>query len=202
MADNESNSPGNEGTQPRDAEQPEGNGGGNEQDWGALPDWARKQIEEQQAHISRLNDESAKRRIDNNKLTERVSLLEQERQKGLSAEERLQEQEARIAALQADAEKAKKLENRIRESNQQRLEGIPEGMRSLVPVDAMPPDELAAYLDRNEARLRRPMAPNLDGGAGYERREAAPTLTEDERRIARQAGMSDEEYAKYKARLE
>ena len=174
--------------------------GGDDKDLSSLPGWAQEQIRGYESRLKEVNNESAGRRIKLNEMAERLEALEKQRQAGLSLEEKLRETESQINSLRQFEDRAKGLEAIIRDSNAQRIAAIPEGMRSLVPVDAMSPEQVAAWLDRNAAVLSKPIAPDLDGGAGGVGGGKTVQLSENEKLIARRVGMSDEDYLKAKKR--
>ena len=95
-------------------------------------------------------------------------------------------------------ERADALESMIRDSNKSRIESIPEDMQPLVPTDYAP-EKLASWLDANLSRLTKPIAPKLDGGASGS--GSAISLTDEEKQVARDTGVSFEDYAKYKQRI-
>lgn len=166
----------------------------------ALPGWARERITGLESRLSEVNQESAGRRHQINELTERLTRLEQARQAGLSAEERAKELETQMTSLRQFEDRAKTLEQLLRDSNARRIEQIAEDRRGLIPMDELAPDALAAYLDRNWQNLIKPVAPALDGGAGSGGGARTPQLSEDERRMAARFNMSAEEWVKYKER--
>lgn len=169
-------------------------------DISSLPSWAQEQLRSYQSKLKEVNQESAGRRHQINELSERLEALEQQRQAGLSLEEKLKETESQITSLRQFEDRAKGLEALIRKSNEQRIAAIPEAMRSLVPVDAMSPEQVAAWLDKNAAVLSKPIAPELDGGAGGAGGGKTVQLSEQEKMIARRVGMTDEEYVNAKKR--
>lgn len=157
-----------------------------------LPDWAREMVRQ-------LREESKQRRM----------ALREAQQKAATAERSALEQAGnwRVIAEQLETEKreleqyrerAEALEARLNESNDARLKRIPVEWRSMVPTDYAP-ERLAAWLDANAERLMKPAAPTLDAGAGGG--VSQPALNDDERRMAQAAGMTNEEYAKAKARM-
>jgi uncharacterized membrane protein YccC len=92
------------------------------------------------------------------KLEEEKRLAEQGQWQKLAEEraaeiERLKQYEAQVAAL---------LEA-TRKRNADRIARLPEAVRDLVPVD-YEPYKLAAWLDANEGKLVKPLAPNLNPG--------------------------------------
>lgn len=99
-----------------------------------------------------------------------------------------------LEALKPRATRAEALEAVIRDSNEARLATIPEDVRGLVPTD-YPPEKLQAWLNANASILTKPLAPRLDGGAGGSREASGEVvrLTDEQRRIARSMGISDDE---------
>lgn len=138
-------------------------------------------------------------------LNERLSAMEQAQQARLQQngqfEELAAQRAAEIETLRPYQQRAESLEAIIRQSNQQRIEQIPEGMRSIVPSEMLTPDQLATWLDKNASLLMRPNAPDLNGGAGSGGNPPpSVTLTADEKALAKQMGLSDEDYLNVKKR--
>ncbi|MEM6280583.1 MAG: hypothetical protein AAF787_00200 [Chloroflexota bacterium] len=157
--------------------QPEQDSGGEDNSdsgFSALPAWAQDEIRS-------LRNEAAKRRTQNKELAERMTQLEADRQKRLTEQERLQEMEAELQSLRQYEALAKTRAERIAASNTQRIAAIPEHMRSLIPDGT--PEDVAAYLDKNTHLLTKPVAPNLDAGAGGNGR-AQPELSEKDKAAA------------------
>lgn len=179
MPDNEQNTPNEQ--QPTPPVPETGEGG---QDWESLPGWAREERESLQARLSEVNNESAARRHQLKEYEERIARLEADRQERMTVEEKLKEAQAMADSLRQFEERAKSLEDRIKASNQQRIEAIPEQQRSLVPVDELSAEKLATWLDKNEALLRKPVAPQLDGGAGGSGGTPNVMVTDADRRAA------------------
>lgn len=159
-----------------------------------LPSWAQEMIRE-------LRDESAQRRLalknqeEEARKREQQRLAEQGQFKEL-AETRL----AEIGKLQPYQERAETLESILRKSNETRVAKIRQDLRDLVPTDYAP-EVLSDWLDRNWERLTVKPAPDLDAGAGGTGNGNAPVkLTEEEKQIAAQFGMTPEQYAAQKAR--
>lgn len=179
-------------------------GGAGDNDWSSLPDWAQQQYQSLRDKLGEVNNESATRRHEIKALTDKVKALQTDRQGRLTAEEKIAEYEAQIKNLQAAQERADQLEQRIQASNQQRIQGIPEHMRGLVPADEMTAEQLAGWLDKNEAMLRKPIAPPPEGGSGVGRGRAgdSTSLTAEEKRIAARSGMTEEQYAAAKRRAQ
>ena len=140
-------------------------------------------------------------------LEERLAALEtsqqQQRQKELAEQQRwqelAQELEAKLKETSTKAERAAELETALQATVQARVERLPESVRTLVP-DYTDPRLTLGWLDKNEALLVKAPAPNTDAGvAGDAGAAKAVKLTELELLIAKQAGMTPEQYAKRKA---
>lgn len=138
-----------------------------------------------------------------------------------AAERWRQHEEAQKTAEQRQAEELAKLQAELETTKRQAAETLLKArviaaagqMRAKVPEDAwrlVDPTALSEADDGAVAEavkalieagrlptLDKPTAPPLDGGVGSERRMTpTPTLTERQRRAARFARMTDEEYAK------
>ena len=158
-----------------------------------LPPWAQDMIRS-------LRDEAASRRV---ALKQQQEEAKKQQQARLAEEGKWRE----LAESRADElnnltpyrERAEKLESMLMDSNTQRIEQIPESMRTLIPSDYAP-EQLARWLDANLSHLTRPTAPKLDGGSAGGAVNTI-TLTEDEKQVARATGISFEEYAKQKQRI-
>lgn len=158
-----------------------------------LPDWA-------QDIIRSLRDESASRRVALKKEQEANRQREQERLAEEGKWRELADQRAHeLAKLEPYKERAESLETLISHSNQKRLKSIPESMIPLVPTNYSP-EQLSAWLDTNFTRLTKPTAPKIDGGATGSS-SSTLQLTDDEKEVARASGLTFEDYAKYKERL-
>lgn len=173
------------------------------QDWKALPEWARTEYESLREQLSRVNNESAQRRHQLKTLEQQMADLQADREKRLTAEEKLAEYEQRLQSLQSAQERVEALEERIRASNQQRIQQIPEHMRAVVPEN-LTPQAMADYLDKAFPVLTRQTPPPIEGGSGYSggaAKNPAEGLTSEELEIAKATGVTPEDYAKYKARI-
>lgn len=159
----------------------------------SLPDWAQEMIRS-------LREEAASRRV---ALKRQEEANRDREQKRLAEEGKWREladsRERELASLQPYKERAESLETMLRDSNNLRIARIPEDMRTLVPTDYAP-EQLSNWLDTNADRLAKPFAPRLDGGAASGGASAVQ-LTEEEKQVARATGLSLEEYAKYKLRI-
>lgn len=102
-----------------------------------------------------------------------------------------------LEPLKQAAERATVLEAAITAHNEKRITRIPENMRTVVPSDYTP-EKLSEWLDKNEAILAKPTAPQTDAGAQGTPANSLPKLTPEEQTMARALKMSDEEYVKYK----
>ncbi len=103
-----------------------------------------------------------------------------------------------IAELQPKAEKAERYEKQVQERVATKIESLPEDLRTLVPNFPDPMDTWD-WLQTAEAAgvFTPPKPPNTDAGAQGDKPEVFE-LTDGERGIARQLGLSDEEYARGK----
>lgn len=154
-------------------------------DISSLPQWA-------QDLISSTRDEAAKRRIELKKREEDAKQREQER---LAEEGKWRElaetRQKQLDELNPYRERAESLESMIRQSNETRIEMIPDEWKSVVPTDYTP-ERISAWLDANLERLRTPKAPNLDGGAGGGGGSSIK-VTEEDRRAAEAAQAAGRE---------
>jgi hypothetical protein len=153
-----------------------------------------------QRYIAALRHEAAERRVALKKLEEEMAKREQAR---LAEEGRWKElaekREVELQKLMPYQQRAEALEATLRESNTQRMKRLPEDMQAIVPVDYAP-EKLAAWLDANLEKLLKPVAPNLDGGAGAGG-SSRTTLTDEQRTMARRMNMTDEQFAQQLAKL-
>lgn len=139
-----------------------------------------------------------------NNLSERLSEIEAARKKQLEQsgnfEQIAKERMAELDALKPVAERAKALEDVIRQSNERRIEELPENWRSAVPTE-YPPEKLQQWLNENQNLLTKPTAPDSNAGAGRGGGRSGQTqqpLTDEERQIAARMGISEENYRKAK----
>lgn len=160
------------------------------QDVASLPQWA-------QERIRRSDDDAAKRRIaakeaeDKLKAEQEARMVEQNKWQEL-AEQRGKE----LDALRAAAAKAEAYEKQAAETLRKRIEALPEHVRGAVP-EYDDPLKVMTWLDANAAVLSLPTPPPTDAGV---RGVAVQNirLTPEESALARLAGMTDEDYYKYK----
>lgn len=178
--------------------------GGNEPDWSTVPDFAKQELDSLKKRLSEVNSESAGRRHEIDSLESRIKELEASQKRQLEDQGQFKTLAEQLKAEKADLEPYKErteaLEKTIRESNERRIEGIPEQFKGLVPTDYSP-EKLATWLDTNADALSTPKAPNLDDGKGGDGKAPAK-LSEEEKQMARLTGVSEEDYAKQKARIE
>lgn len=155
------------------------------------------ELQSAKARIQELNHEAAQKRI---RATEAEKRAEQERQQRLAEQGEyktlFEQTRAQLDELQAYRDRYEAVTNMITATNEKRIAAIPEALRGLVPT-GYTPENLAAWLDANQAVLRMPTPPSLDAGARSNAKPAV-TLTPEELRIAQLTGMTPEEYAKYK----
>lgn len=168
----------------------------------AKPDQTGQEAAGGKRNVDSLWDEIISLREENKKWREKLRKEEQERLAAQGNWQEIAERRQKEAdELKPYQERAKQLEERLRAINETRIQQIPEAMRDLVPADELPPERLAEWLDKHGSKLMRPIAPQTDAGAGAGAGGgSAVSLTEDERLIAKQMGMTDEDYAKYKKR--
>lgn len=148
---------------------------------------------------ARLGERDAK--IDS--ITARMTAIETAQTKKLEEEgnhlELRKQAEARVAELEPLAARATSLEAIIRESNKARIEKIPEDRRTIIPVDDLSPEKLQVWLNKSEALLIKPPAPDFDGGAGRgSGGSGEPKLTDGEREAAKMFGLKEEDMLKVK----
>jgi len=160
-----------------------------------------KKTDEHMIPKSRLDEEIQKRKD----LEKRLSAIEKA---GREAEtKRLKEQEdykalyekaeSELTEYKPKAEKVETLETVLKETLDNAIKEIPEDSRSLIPSE-LPIDAQLRWISVNRQILAK--VPPVEQGAG--RRGGGETknvqLTPEEQQIARDWGVSDEEYAKYK----
>jgi hypothetical protein len=117
---------------------------------------------------------------------------EQRRRDALDEETRLKE-DLQTATSRADANDV--FREAFIETLGRRIEDIPETDRHRVP-DFDDPRKTMSWLDDNRDLFEREnRAPDTDAGASGDRRQAARELTAEQKEVARQFGITDEEYA-------
>lgn len=151
-----------------------------------------------QTYIKALRGEAAEKR---KKLEALEAQMNEAQQRQLAEQGKWKElaeaREAELNKLKPYQARAQLLETKLSETNKERLKKIPEHFHSLIPP--LPPEELATWLDANEAKLITPPAPNLDAGAGGKSGGvSAANLSAEELAMAKKMGISPEDFAKYK----
>lgn len=123
---------------------------------------------------------------------QRLAAIEAARKKKLEEDgnyaELLKAREAELETYRPKAERADVLEQMIRQSNERRIEQIPEGMRSIVPLD-YPPEKLSAWLDASAGLLSKPSAPDIGAGAGASGSGSVSKVSDGDIRAARLASQ-------------
>lgn len=177
-----------EPTPPPPANQPQPEAGEAE-DINSLPAWVQQEIRA-------LRKEAADRRIalrkaeEDKARMEAATLAEQGKWKEL-AEKRAQE----LDALKPASERVTALEARISATNDARIKQIPEALRTVIPSDYTP-EKLSEWLDANLSKLTVSSAPNTDAGARGDRiSDSKVKLTEEQKQMAKRAGMTEEQFA-------
>jgi len=157
-----------------------------------LPDWAQK-------HIRELRQQAKERRLALKKAEDEAREREQARLKGSGDWKQLAENaQKELSRVKPYEERATALDGIIRASNDALIAKLPEHLRTAVPLD-YPPEKLHAWLEATVPILTKPQAPDLNQGAGGTGAgKTTPQLSEDEKRIAKAFGLSEEDYAKNK----
>jgi DNA repair exonuclease SbcCD ATPase subunit len=146
-------------------------------------------------YVKGLRDEAAKYRT---KLREVEEAQEAERKAELEKQQKwqelAQEHEKKVQELEPIKARYEEMLERLRESNKRRIEQIPESMRDLIP-DYEDPAQLATWLDTAAAKLAKPSAPSLNGGAGRgERPGDEVILSPEQLAIAKKMHITPEQY--------
>jgi len=164
------------------------------EDISSLPPWGQKLIAD-------ARKEAADRRGELRTAQEKAVKTEQERLAQAGQWQTLAEQRAlRVTELEAQAARAAAIEQTIVESNNRRISGLPESVRSLVP-SAYDPVMLAKWLDTATPMLAQRRAPNLDAGTSGEAVQMSD-LTGAEITIAKSLGITPAQYAARKRKVE
>jgi chromosome segregation ATPase len=121
---------------------------------------------------------------------EKTRLAEQEEYRQLA--ERLAAENDALKPYKAQAEAAHAA---LQETVEGQIAQLSEDVRELVPTFADPRDTLA-WLNKNAARLMKPLAPAMDAGAKGERKTIV-NLTPGQEKAARDAHMTNEEYVEW-----
>ena len=129
------------------------------------------------------------------KLAEYDAEAEVRRVADLSAFDKLKEEndKLRLSSARADT-----LSETIKNQVDSMIAEIPEDKRSLIP-EGMSPDQKLAYINTNKVHLMAvAIPPKTFNGAPAPGKPILTDLTDDEKALCKQAGMSEEDYAKYK----
>lgn len=147
------------------------------------------------AYVSELRSEAAGWRTRYRELEQQLASAETAKLEEQARYKELAETYKReLDALQRVRVQHETLLASMSEANAQRVERIPERLRSLVPpIDD--PVQLSRWLDANAALLTGPTAPNLNSGSGAPESPRKPALTEAQLRIAAKLGVDPEVYA-------
>lgn len=158
-----------------------------------LPDWAQK-------HIRELRNQAKERRLALKKAEEEAREREDARLAEAGNWKQLAEEAKKeLARVKPYEDRATALDAIIRASNDALIAQLPEHLRKAVPLD-YPPEKLHSWLEATVPILIKPNAPDLNQGAGGTGggTKQTPQLTDDEKRIAKAFGLSEEDYAKNK----
>lgn len=170
---------------------------------GTLED-ALKYISALEKRIGERSDESKKRGDELQQLRDELKELQDFRQKSLEQQGQYQtiaeERAKKITELQREAELRKKYEALVQNQVDSALAQLPEDSRDLLP-EGLTLDQQLTLLNKLVPKLTRPPAPDYDAGAGgFSGGVRLPTLTAYEKEIAAASGMSEKEYAEFKAK--
>ena len=149
-------------------------------------------------YVEKLRAEAAENRVKLKEFQEAQAKAEEERLAKKQEWQELAEKRAQeIEALRPYQEKYAAVLESMRARNKERIEAIPEEMRSLVP-EYDDPAKLAQWLDANWERLNaKPLVPSLNGGAGANNtRGKQVTLSDDQLAVAKKMGLKPEDYMK------
>ena len=124
---------------------------------------------------------------------EEARLIEKENYKELA-----EKRGAEVDKFKAEAEKAVGMEATLTELLEASMEAIPKDLRSLVP-ESLSTQEKLAYIATNAAVLTKADPMNVGAGerGGNKEKGKIVVLTEDQKTAARNAGVTDEAYAKF-----
>jgi len=153
-----------------------------------LPEWAQTIIREtrSEAAARRKSLEALEAQL---KSAEDARLAEQQEWKAL-AEKRA----AELAELAPLAASVKEMQEALNATVKARIDRLPEDVRDLVP-DFGDARKTLDWLNTNEHKLMRPLAPAMDAGVRGDSGAAVPALTDMEIKLARIAGLTPEQWA-------
>jgi hypothetical protein len=163
-------------------------------DLASLPTDVRELIDSlrSEAKQNRLNAKAAEKRTE----SEATARLEANKE----WEQAASTYKKQVEALAPRAERLDAMEQFVRESAQKRIDQLPKQFRSLVP-DYDDPLKTLAWLDANAGTLHLPAVPNTGAGEqGDGAGAVAVKLNAEELSLAKQSGMTPEQFAEYKQR--
>lgn len=148
-----------------------------------------------QADLDRIAGEA---REEGRKAAQRAA--EEQKLKEMGEFKALYEQvKAELEVLKPYKAKAEDAAAVLKETVEAEIAQLPEDARALVP-EYDDPRKTLAWINTNKPRLVRPVAPATDAGARGDSGVNVPRLTDQERQLARVAGLTDEQWAKYRQR--
>jgi chromosome segregation ATPase len=172
------------------------------QQTGQQPAEAEKTGQEQTVPYARFSEVISERNTLRQKLeaqeAERKALAERQLADQQEWQKLAEQRAQRIAELEPLANRVAEVQEALQATVEARVGRLPEDTRSLVP-DYDDPRKTLAWLDANEERLLRPIAPSTDAGTRGDGGSAAK-LTETELYIASKLGLKSEEFAAEKQR--
>lgn len=186
--------------------------GGKAVQTGAAKSWLDSLPPEAAKEIADLRAENAKwrKQVRNEEAARKVAEERQLAEQG-KWRELADSLQARLNELQPMAEKAEEATKTIEEleraftaSLDERLNRIPDDQRKALvePVrKAMKPADFAQWLSANEAKLLPPKPPALNAGERGVGKPPLPPLTPEQIAMAREAGMTHEQYAAQLAQI-
>lgn len=169
-------------------------------------DEAKKIIDSLVKRVDERDDEIGTLKSGQESLTERIQAMEtaarnRSEQDG-DYKKLYEDQLAEVERLKPLVERGKSAIENIRATNEQKIAGIPENLRSAVPLDYAP-EKLQTWLNANEGWLSREPAPGYDGGEGGtgDLGNNSKALSSDEKAITSSLGIDAEEFRKIKDEL-
>jgi hypothetical protein len=160
--------------------------------------------EEPKEHMipkARLDEVIAEREAARKKLkevTDAQALAQQETLKEQNKfKELYEQQQATVLELKTKADKVDEYETTLKETLDAQLKDIPEPLRKLVPAELSTRQQLA-WLASNKAILLKPDAFDIGAGKGKTKPgDKTVELTAEQKMLAHQYGMSEEDYLKF-----